>query len=202
MTPIYCISCTQHTERRSVAEQHFASCGVVPTWWRGYHGSSWGLESSKRYGDYRITPGHIGSILSHYSLWQHLDSYGCEEAIILEDDALLPVDFERKVLVLINDLPLDWQFCFLGWIDRSEQQHIPVNESVIEMRYPFGTHAYMVHRTALPLLLDAMAEARTNVDIQLNENALPKLRCYAANPSFVDQRTQTGEWKTSTATVP
>lgn len=67
----------------------------------------------------------------------------------------------------------------------------------MEIHYPFGMHAYMVRRSVLPIPLETMAEARTNVDIQLNENALPKLRCYAANPSFVDQRTHTKEWKPS-----
>ena len=71
---------------------------VTPNWWQSIHGKTWGLATMRVYmeGESPINAGQAGLILGHYTLWQHLEAIGCEEAIVLEDDAVLCSDFHWR----------------------------------------------------------------------------------------------------------
>lgn len=124
-----------------------------------------------------------------------------DEYVFLEDDVELlhnyPAVLSDLRIQLHYDLP-DWDLIFLGLAECEPQVWNKVTERIggprsnlCKMSYPFGTHAYMVRRRALPILLDHMRAAEKNLDQQLFERVLrPGLLKWAACvPALVKQRT-------------
>lgn len=188
MIPVYCITLRQSPERTRLAQQHFDECGLNVTMFPGIHAPTFGLVTEKkanpRKDDYIIAPGQVGCLLSHYMLWQTLQFLPHEEVLIIEDDAVFCADFAMKFECLKNQLPVDWQFCYVG--HGNERTSIAIEPT----KYEAGTHAYMVKKNALETLLATNQEARTHCDIQIGQNSLPHLNSYRMCPSLVGQRTQ------------
>ncbi len=180
--PAYCITCEQTPERRPVAEKHFADAGLSVAFVQGIHGRTWGLS------------GDTGLILSHWMLWQHCLLAGHREAIALEDDCILVDDFRQQFAAVRATLPDDWQMVFLGSLGTEDRRREPVNDLLVEVADPIGTHCYLVRDSALPILLKTNQQASLPIDLQLHTTSLPKLACYVAWPSLAAQRTHKGEW--------
>ena len=118
--PVFVIYCPELAERERVTRQHFAERGVTATWWRSIHGKSWHIETTAEFEPgQRISQGHCGLNLGHWTLWGHMshvlpdDSYG----IVFEDDAVLPKDFYPTVAGVVDELMgvmPDWDLVFLG----------------------------------------------------------------------------------------
>lgn len=245
--PVYVVGCEELPARKRSCLDHLRSVGVDPIWWRSIHGKTWGIETVKEFDPgQRISPGHVGLLLGHWTLWNHLhssavwsrpgykwvggDAFTPEDvAIVFEDDVLLPErkefpefgfseQFWAELHLLIKDeltphFP-DWDFVFLGlaepdgprvWNKISERIG-PPGSRLCRLEWPWGTHAYMIRRRALPILLDNMAVAERNIDQQLYKNVLSRglLNWCAVLPSLVRQRTYdhdgtgTPEWAPST----
>lgn len=60
------------------------------------------------------TDGAIGSLLSHFSLWE-LAMTGSEPITVCEDDAIFNRYFERDAQAIIQSLDPDWHIIFWGW---------------------------------------------------------------------------------------
>jgi GR25 family glycosyltransferase involved in LPS biosynthesis/predicted GH43/DUF377 family glycosyl hydrolase len=198
--PVYVLYCEELPDRRDRIAGHLKSLGITPIWWRSIHGKTWGLGTNKVYvqGEAPINAGQVGLILGHYTLWQHLHAIGCEEAIILEDDAVLVPDFLQRYDEITTSLPADAQLCYIGHLGPTDVQHkvaqmLPGN--VARLSYvPWGTHGYMVRKTALPVLLERMAMAKNPVDSQIWYQCLEggHLRWYAAYETLVSQLSAQG----------
>lgn len=199
--PSYVLYCPEISGRPGAAAGAFAAAGLRPRWWRGVHGRSWGLRTEKRYmsdgGDgFHIAQNQAAAIVGHYFLWQHLQHAGHDEALVFEDDADPGPDFAAQFGAVRAALPPDWQFVFLGLAERPADVEPKIRArfdgGLVRLVNPYGTHAYLVRWTALPVLLDRMAELRAHIDIQLYQNVLEggHLSWYAAHPAIVRQRTQ------------
>lgn len=197
--PAWCIYCEELPRRQEATATHLASRGIRPTWWRGFHGATWGLATTKEaWPGYRMSAGHVGLVLSHYALWQHLWHLGAEEALILEDDVLLPEDFAGRLAGVLRAAPPAWQFLWLGLVGMTpDKVRDELPGGLARCVEPYGTHCYLVRRSALPVLLAGSAEARAHVDIQVYQNTLAPglLEWYACVPSLAGQRSYEGEWE-------
>lgn len=194
---IWCITCPELPQRRKEAGQAHSDANLVPHWWEGIHGQTWGVSTIFNYteGECPITPGHASLILNHYALWQHLYHSGVDEAIITEDDCLFEPDFARKASALLANRPPDAQMIYLGHVGLGDDKRKRVVcPGLAETDVMFGTHCYWVHRSALPVLLQRMKGLRSHVDIQLWEQVLRPghLRWYTADPSLARQGSAIG----------
>lgn len=199
---VYVIHCPEIPGRRELTAAHLAAQGVTAHWWRAVHGRSWGAASALTYdhdapgSGYRISPGHVGNTLGHYLLWQHLYVAGVPEAVVFEDDVVVPGDFVTRYARIRQELPRSWQFAYLGMTEDDVRVGPKITAryaaGIVRLREPFGIHAYALRGSALPVLLDRMAELRAPADIQLWQNVLSHglLDWYAAHPAIVTQRTQ------------
>jgi GR25 family glycosyltransferase involved in LPS biosynthesis len=222
--PVYVLHCQELPDRTKAIRTHLEEKGISATYWKGFHGNTWGIDTRKEYeSGHRISPGHVGLNLGIWALWQHISLTRqnvfvdpTDAVIILEDDAVVPENFLAQVgdlqIRLNYDFP-DWDLVFLGlaetephiWHKVTERIGRP-NSPLCRLDSPFGTHAIMLRRRALPVLLEHMAVAHKNLDQQLYERVLKPghLKWCAVLPSIVTQRTfdykGTGkpEWTTST----
>jgi GR25 family glycosyltransferase involved in LPS biosynthesis len=203
--PIYVLYCEEIPERRDRIAGHLKSRGIAAErihWWRSIHGKTWGLMTNKVYkegtgaGESPINSGQVGLILGHYTLWQHLHAIGCEEAIILEDDAVLCEDFDQRYDEITTHLPADAQLCYIGHLGDVQpkiKDVLPGNLARLSF-VPWGTHGYMVRKSALPILLERMARAQNPVDSQIWYECLEggHLKWYSAVETLVSQLSAQG----------
>ena len=203
MIPVFVLHCSELPERTLMCRAHLGERLVQATYWRGIHGKTWGLQTVLEFDPgQHLPPGHVGLNLGTWNLWQHIALSKTDDVVcILEDDAVLPPNFYAEVdkvqRQLDRDMP-DWDLCFLGLAEA--QPHVwnkvtervgPPDSRLCKMNDPFGTHAYIVKRRALPILLDNMAVAHRNLDQQLWARVLKPglLKWCAVLPSLITQRT-------------
>lgn len=195
--PVFVITCPE-LERYAASQAYFASCGVPVRFWRGVHGKTWGLRTSIFHRPtQRISPGNVGLNLSCWNLWQALTLLDGDEFLLLDDDAVFCDNFREEYAKTRQELPDDWQIAFVGWLDAGAERRL-VSPRILWVERTFGLHAYLVRKAALPTLLDTMAIAHTNVDLQLHDRALPHLKHYCFDPPLIRQRSCDGEWTCST----
>lgn len=175
--------------------------GVHAEFFEGIHGKTFRVgaaepTSQKPDGTpWYISQGHIGLCLSHYMVWSHLWHSGVEEAIILEDDAYITSDFHPQYRQVRNDLPNDWELCYLGWLHGGHDRKMHKVKGRIHTveGCPFGTHAMLLRRSAIRTLLDTQRCFKQHIDINIAERSLDKIRTYFVYPSIITQRSQNGK---------
>ncbi len=220
MTPTFVLYCAELPAREKGCRDHLAEKGVPATFWRGYHGKTWGLETRLEYAPgLRLPPGHVALNVGSYAMWQHAYLSLKEDddcAVLLEDDAVLPDLFPLKLSSLQIELRYcleDWDLVFLGlaeaephvWQKVTDRIGKP-NSQLCRLNDPFGTHAMMIRKRGLAVMLDKMTKAERNLDQQLWEYVLKPglLKWCALLPSMVTQRTfdyagsGKPEWQAST----
>lgn len=210
MIPSFVLVCDELPDRQKACREHFQSRGIVPTYWKGFHGNSWGLRTSREYDTgKRISPGHVGLNLGSWAMWQaaHVilevkyEDPDHKPVLFFEDDAFLPEDFDKQLTCLqnqlITDIP-DWDLVFLGLAEHEPNVWGKITERIgggdsklCRLCEPFGTHALMVRHRAIPILLEHMRHAERNLDQQLWKYVLQPghLKWCAVLPSIVTQRT-------------
>lgn len=159
----FCITCRE-SGRKEDAAKHFAERGLAVEWWEG-------VWQTRKDAEAIFDP---GCNASHRTLWQALQIGGIEEALILEDDALLCRDFAAHLEAFRNTLPDSWQMAWLGYLRSGDEAH--------------GTHCYAVKASALPALIEANIKPKFGVDVQISRLAMTKLQTHFACPVLAIQR--------------
>jgi len=98
--------------------------------------------------------GTIGCYLSHKKLLEKIsaDPDAGSATLILEDDAIIPENLNDKMSSTLNNLPQDWDMCFLGKFPLAGKK---VAENILKLDQPrnletnFGTWAYLVKNSSL-----------------------------------------------------
>ena len=157
----FCLTLRETPKRKEEAQKYFSELGWKIEFFDGIHGETFGLKSTIPNYDilsgreYFITQGAVGCLLSHLTLWNILQHLPEEEFLILEDDIKLSDDFFERYKKFRAELPSDWQMAYLGYLipatHKEDVTHI--SENVIICR-PFCTHAYMVKKSALKILIE------------------------------------------------
>lgn len=222
--PVFVLVCDEMPERKMAVQAHMIERQIDAKYWKGIFGRGWGLETTLEFAPgRRVEPGHVGLNLGFWNLMQHINALPGQPDdafIVFEDDVSLPADFDvqldRVCAELVEFMP-DWDVVFLGMTDREPGIWNKVTERVgrpnsrlCRLVDPFGTHAMMYRRRAIPVILDKMRAAERNLDQQLYSRVLEPghVKWCAVLPGIAYQRTYdhggtgTTEWETSCGTPP
>lgn len=206
--PTYVIYC-EEIGRRPKIEAHLKENGVDAKFWRGIHGTTWGIRSnrpSSYYPDgtpWYMHPGQVSLVINHVMLYQHCLLSGYEHVVILEDDAKLMPDWREKFQHVIDTVPSNYDMVYLGWIEEGNNRTgVPYKGSPFLKHYMnggclFGTHALLLSRSGLKKLFETNQIASKHIDIQIWERTIPSMNYLACQPSLVSQMSVTGEMPTS-----
>lgn len=202
LPPGFCIILDETTERTEAAKEHFSKSGVTDVAFvGGFNGRKMGLDTEIWSGEVANgvpcynSPGQIGLCLSHRMLWRMIWEKGLPEALILEDDAIFCEHFLERFPHFYADVPDDWQLIFPGPYDIGPETWTQITDRVV-VDLPYRTHAYLIRRSAIPILLEETNTVRNHIDVLLRR-CLPKLKAYCFATSLVKQRTAEGEWETT-----
>jgi Glycosyltransferase family 25 (LPS biosynthesis protein) len=177
------------------AAQHFAERGVAPVqfYW-GLHAERLGVDTKKTYDlnfpglGLTIGARPTGCWLSHRSLWAALLLFPEDAFLILEDDAKFPENWHERTERALADVPQDWDLLFIGSCCAMDKERSHVAGDVWAV-HPFCTHAYLVRRKALDVLIrtqDAVG-CYAPIDVSLALHSMPALKTFACLPRIVDQ---------------
>lgn len=99
----------------------------------------------------QLPPGAVGCALSHFQVWEALDSAqrtgsGPTWALVLEDDVLLAAaDLQLRLQEVWQQLPDDWDLCYLGFHTHRDIQVESL--CVLESGSRVDSGSWHVHRT-------------------------------------------------------
>lgn len=190
---------TKLSERKQYMQQHLAEAGINDVVWvENYDKNNWNEDEIRI--DYpkafnvmsidnrKMRNSEISLALKHCWIIKDIFTHMYDSALILEDDVLLCSDFVNTFNRFKQDLPADWDCCWVGTCCNIHAEVIP-GKNVYHGGKSRCTHAFMVsHRGAvkmLPLLssLDAPADHFYNKLI-----AEANLNNFWFEPSLVEQR--------------
>ena len=139
--------------------------------------------------DHIRNPGVLGCWISHKRLLQELQSEQGDVFIIAEDDAALTVEAVARFEALRPSLPPTWTLFFLGlWYPSGS----PVTSDFWRLdnnnkeQANWGTHAYAVQRSSLPLILQGLRFMTQPIDLQLSAH-FDVWEAYAFTPDLLVQ---------------
>jgi GR25 family glycosyltransferase involved in LPS biosynthesis len=196
----YVITCIED-DRHKAARQYFDSCGMPVEYWRAIHGANWHLHTTHiQENGAKLTPGHVGCCLSHWSLWQHIVLSADNPVLILEDDAYFKPGFRERLDQCLGELPRDWDLFYAGhWSPPDIPPNITkVSANVGIGEFPGGTHAYVITKAGASKLLALCATAEKPIDHQL-WTVLKHVRHFMALESLVGQHSIDGRWRSVAA---
>lgn len=103
------------------------------------------------------TWGEAGCALSHYSIIEKCVQENIEVAVILEDDVIIPDNFNEYINNVLNDLHKidDWEFCYLGRLAMDRKADIDYNEKFLKPGYSYWLCAYIMNLKGMKKVVDS-----------------------------------------------
>ena len=135
-----------------------------------------------------MTEGGMGCSFSHLLLWNILKYMPGEEFLILEDDAIIELDFKEKFAEVYAKLPNDWEMAYVGWVPNGNNTSVITVEKGLSIRLPGATHAYLIKKSIINKLCDSFFPLQSNIDLTIQDRVLPHVKYYVFDPSIVTQR--------------
>lgn len=189
----FCLTLPENPGRKEAASEHFRKRGVSVEFFNGIHGKTAGLNTIHPYeldhpgSGFRMGFAPTGIFLAHYILWSALQLLPEEHFMVLEDDAMFPENWRQRTEQALQDTPGDFDMLYNGSCCCEGRPKTQIKGEVWEVKYPQCTHAYIVAKKALPVLLSTLRKIYAPVDIQMNLHSHPGMKIYTVLPRLVSQ---------------
>jgi GR25 family glycosyltransferase involved in LPS biosynthesis len=112
--------------------------------------------TNQRTSNHQLTKGMIGCYLSHLGVYEHAISKNKKYALVFEDDAKVSRDIYKSIKKIIykdGNVPRDWDIILFGLIE-NDVRHYNNDYNLVKDFY--GTHGYIIKRSAMKLLLSTL----------------------------------------------
>jgi GR25 family glycosyltransferase involved in LPS biosynthesis len=189
----FCICLPEYPERKEKAKKHFNERGLAVEFFDGIHAEKAGLRTIHNYDvdhpgtNFNIGHKITGIALSHIMLWSALNLLWDEHYLILEDDCQFPPDWHSRLSAALKDVPQDFDMLYPGSCCCEGKPKTHIAGEVYDVKYPMCTHAFIVAKKALPVLLSTQRKIYGPIDCMLVFHTLPKLKVYTVLPRIFDQ---------------
>lgn len=184
---VFCITIPESKHRERLDKEAERVCLTV-NWWNGVNGESFGLKTFiPTHTDWIVGPKYVGLYLSHWALWRVLEAVDADEILILEDDAEFHPGFVDLWPSFYSELPSDWQLVYVGSCCVRNNSYAKISEHICVAKNPMGTHAYMIKKSALPIIIERMNCVQHPLDQDIIKRLLPVLKHYTFIPSLIRQ---------------
>ena len=179
MVPVYCITLDLKGPRALRTVEEFRPYGITPTLVRGIDGAKAALKPTLElhHNDgypYFICAHHIGIILSHLMLWNHLLTARVPAAMIVQDDVKLCENFLSRFEEAYAELPGDWEYAWVGHCCAADRPAFQITPHIWDVRWPMCDHCHLVKLSGLEKMFEPMVEFRAPLDIGIIDNVFAK----------------------------
>lgn len=99
-----------------------------------------------------ITNGEIGCALSHYNIWKKIVDNNIKKAIIIEDDVIIPYNFDKVINECHNKIEYD--LLYLGRKIINSEEKI-INDTFVKPNYSYWTCAYILTLSGAKKLIES-----------------------------------------------
>jgi GR25 family glycosyltransferase involved in LPS biosynthesis len=198
MIRTFCLSLPDNEApgRTQAAMKHFRSANPPLNdfqFFYGLHAEKAGLSTVHPYeidnpgSGFRMGYKPTGIWLSHVMLWSALMLVHEDYFFILEDDAKFPDGWHARFVQALQDVPRDFDMLYVGNCCCKGAPTTHIKGEVFDVRYPQCTHAYVIAKKALPVLLANTRKCWAPIDLALKLEILPLLKAYTVLPSIFSQ---------------
>lgn len=144
------------------------------------------------------TDGIKGCALSHHKAWELMVERGYSRILVLEDDAVIPANFDEKVRHIMGRLPNDYEIVYLGCryfcsnknftekLGHQVMNSAPeaFSEEIVKVTGSLGQHATIYTRTAVEKFIHE--PIYTHIDVQVQRWIRQKgIQAYGVHPEIV-----------------
>jgi glycosyl transferase family 25 len=148
-----------------------------------------GIVSEKN----KLLPGQLGCALSHISVMNLIKNQNEEYGLILEDDVIIPHNFDKIFKDLMKDSPKNWDVIFLGGCNiygkkYNEKFIIPLdnNSNNNNNSKNLCMHAVLLNKNNIDTILKLLKPLYRPVDSQLR-TYFDNLDVFYAYPNIINQ---------------
>lgn len=191
---LHVITLAETPDKTRALSDHLKDQGEGWTRVRGFNAAKWGVVTTNEYlmngpdvPPRIVEQKHVGLHISHWFCWNLLRHQGQHEMTIMEDDCRLQTGWRDLYESGRRHLPGDWDILLLGGAHATHRNRERISGPIWRVYYPLTTHCYIVHRRALPILIETQEMAFAPVDIALALRTYPKLNVYTLLPRIADQ---------------
>jgi GR25 family glycosyltransferase involved in LPS biosynthesis len=132
----------------------------------------------------RMSPGDIGSFLTHLRLFNNAITKGYKNFLLLEDDVEFRKDFEEKFDVAIKEVPDDWEIIHFGG-NHVFGNPVRVSNNLSIPTRTLATHAVGFSDSCYEKILDLLNDTQPN-DVIYSYNYY-KFKSYEFTPPMAWQ---------------
>jgi GR25 family glycosyltransferase involved in LPS biosynthesis len=176
------------------AKARFMAAGLRVDPFEGLDSSVAGLRTEHTYDvdhpgtNYHISPKHVCMLLGHMMIWRTCQQLPEEAFLILEDDAVFEPNWKQRFTESWSVVPHDWGIIYLGSCCCGGKPTRSIGGGLYEVQWPLCTHAYLVNRKALPVMIERSRKVWAPIDLALMFDVLPYLHVYTILPTLVTQK--------------
>lgn len=189
----FCICLPEYPDKIAATGRYFVEHGLEDVeFFHGLHAKTAGLATEHTYeldnpgSGYRQGYNSTGTWLAHWMLWNTLIHLSYDVVMILENDVQFGSDWSNRLEQAMKDVPGNFDLLYAGSCCTEGHPKTHIAGEVWETKHMQCTHAYVVRRGALPVLLK-MRKIWAPVDIQMQLECFPHLKTYAVLPRIFDQ---------------
>lgn len=190
----FCLTLPESPDRAVKAAAHFKSVGLHAfQFFHGLHAEKAGLATVHPYevdhpgSGFRMGYKPTGIWLAHVMLWSALTLVHEDHFLILEDDAKFTDGWHARFTQALRDAPPDFDMLYIGSCCCKGKPQTQIKGEVFDLKYPLCTHAYVVAKKALPVLLSTTRKAYAPIDIAMTFHSHPQMKIFTVLPRLVDQ---------------
>jgi GR25 family glycosyltransferase involved in LPS biosynthesis len=176
---IYCINLDKRPNRWKDAQEEFKKHNLTVERFSGIVGNPNNIPT-------KIVPGHVGCVLSHYSIIKKASEEGLNQILILEDDAVFSEDLQPQFENYVKQVPKDWDMLYFGGNHNNEPLQ-KITENVYKIHKTYTTHAYAVKKSVFPVVIKMFPKLNHEVDVMYSilQNSF---ECFVFKPHLAWQR--------------
>lgn len=195
----YVINLARSADRRAHMKTEMATAGISYEMVEGVDGRTLNLADTELFDPAtvaRFRPGMFGCALSHLKVYRKILNDGLDNALVLEDDVVLPMDLssmlDQIALELVGAEVVLLNFHSDGPCEITNTGSIPLGGSrllvrPLERSHPSSTGAYVITREACMRLVNWLLPIRAHADewtLFYREKLIDRVRCVTPMPVF------------------
>tara|TARA_B100000035_G_C20973828_1_gene542260 strand:- start:129 stop:893 length:765 start_codon:yes stop_codon:yes gene_type:complete len=191
----YVINLAKDKERMNTVSKELRRENINFKRFNAIYGKDLNLKSQKckKYFTDNLTkelkPGQLGCSMSHITIWEEIASKNNNNLyMILEDDAIVPKNFNKDVMKYIKEMPKNWDMLLLGanrLIGKKYSENLLYTDRSIKRNGNYGLYAYIIKPKTAEKLLKTCEKMDKTIDHYLNKNFYINHNVFFCNPHFV-----------------